>query len=136
MSLIDNENLFCEDQAITASGDTDSTNVIDVLAAGKGAGNLIPIVGRVTTTFTSGGSAKLQMKVYTGTAADDVSTLLTQSDAIAVATCAQGYKFKIPALPKSGVLRFLKITWAVTAAKMTAGAVSAYIGTPEETNVT
>ena len=135
MSLLDAEGKFSEDQAITASGNTNSTNVVDNLVAGKGGGNLIPIQIKVTTAFASATTiANLTCHLYTGSTAGCV-TLLQSSNTLTEAQLVAGAKFSMASLPKTGVLQYLKFVFSVAGAKFSAGKISAYLGTPEETNV-
>lgn len=127
--LIDKANTFATNYAPTAVGTTYS-DVID-LGVGRDIGGAVTenlkLLCQVVTTFTSGGSATLQVQLQAST---DNSTFVTlsQSDAIAVASLLQGYKFLesgLPSGPYTTLYRYLRLAFVVGTAAMTAGALSA-----------
>jgi hypothetical protein len=124
--LIDQQNQFSAAQAVTSTGSTPSTNVIDLGVArdiGGGTSGPLFLLCEVTTPFTSGGSATLQVQVQTS--ADNSSwSILDQSDAIPVASLVQGYKF-LPNKLAGPTQRYLRLNYAVGTAAMTAGALTA-----------
>jgi hypothetical protein len=124
--LIDQQNQFSAAQAVTSTGSTPSTNVIDLGVArdigGATSGPLF-LLCEVITPFTSGGSATLQVQVQTSV--DNSSwSILDQSDAIPVASLVQGYKF-LPNKLAGPTQRYLRLNYAVGTAAMTAGALTA-----------
>ncbi len=128
--LIDQQNQFSSAQAVTSTGSTPSTNIIDLGVArdigGASSGPLF-LLCEATTPFTSGGSATLQVQVQT--APDNAGSPgtwvpLDQSDAIPVASLAQGYKF-LPNKLGGPTQRYLRLNYVVGTAAMTAGALTA-----------
>ena len=124
--LIDQQNQFSAAQAVTSTGSTPSTNVIDLGVArdiGGAASGPLFLLCEVVTPFTSGGSATLQVQVQTS--ADNSSwSILDQSDAIPVAALVQGYKF-LPNKLAGPTQRYLRLNYSVGTAAMTAGALTA-----------
>ncbi len=126
--------------SFTTSANTDSANTIDVSqvaasASGKGrdigVGDApeLQIAVMVMTSF-AGSGANLQVLLQTapdnGAGAPGSWSIIQESPVIGVAALVAGYKinaFKIP----PGVQKFLKLTYVVTGANMTAGAIAAGI---------
>jgi hypothetical protein len=116
--LIDKQNQFSDAQAVTATGSTASTNVIDL-----GVARHLALLCEVVTPFTSGGSATLRVQVQTSS--DNAAwTTLAQSDDVPVASLVQGYRFLPNELP-GGTSRYLRLNYVVGTAAMTAGAITA-----------
>ncbi|MBS0520515.1 MAG: hypothetical protein JSR90_17600 [Proteobacteria bacterium] len=124
--LIDSQNQFSSAQAVTSTGATASTNVIDLGVARDVGGAVtepLMLLCEVTTPFASGGSATMQVQVQTS--ADNSSwATLAQSDAIPVASLVQGYRFLPGDLP-GPTSRYLRLNYVVGTAAMTAGAFTA-----------
>ena len=124
--LIDQQNQFSASQAVTATGLTASTNVVDLGVArdiGGAVSDQLALLCEVVTPFTSGGSATLQVQVQTSPD-NSAWSILVQSDAIAVASLVQGYKF-LPNEVPGGTSRYLRLNYVVGTATMTAGAITA-----------
>ena len=132
--LIDAQNLFSsqtQGDTPTSIGGAVSTNIIDLGVArdiGGAVTDQLMLLCEVTTAFTSGGSATLQVQFQTapdnGSGAPGSWSTLSQSDAIAVASLVQGYKFLPGELP-GGTLRFLRLNYVIATAVMTAGVLKA-----------
>jgi hypothetical protein len=131
--LIDKQNQFSADagDTPTSTGSSVSTNVIDLGVArdiGGAVTDQLMLLCEVVTAFTSGGSATLQVQFQTapdnGSGAPGSWSTLAQSDAIAVASLVQGYKFLPGELP-GGTQRFLRLNYVVGTAAMTAGTLKA-----------
>ena len=132
--LLDAQTLFSNTPAAggdapTSTGATDSTNVID-LGVARDIGDAVTeglyLLCEVVTAFASSGSATLAVEVQTS--ADNSSwSVLYQSAAVPVASLVQGYRFLLGApLSQSGAPgRYLKITYVIGTAAMTAGALVA-----------
>lgn len=120
--LIDKQTQFSDAQAVTSTGSTDSTNIIDLGVARDVSGPVaeqLALLCVVNTTFTSSGSATLKVQVQTSP--DNSSwSILEQSDDIAVASLVQGYRF-LPGMLVGPTSRYLKLTYVVGTAAMTAG---------------
>ena len=124
--LLDNQNQFSSAQAVTSTGSTTSTNVIDLGVArdiGGAVTDQLMLLCEVVTAFTSGGSATLQVQFQTSPD-NSAWSILAQSDAIPVASLVQGYKFLPGELP-GGTSRYLRLNYVVGTAAMTAGALTA-----------
>lgn len=139
------QQIFSDDQAITASAD--STNVIDLGVAatpfgaaaalnqdvGKGAG--IPLLVQVTTAMEAVGAATLTFNVSTG-ATTALGTTIATVGPIAKADLVAGYQIPIQILPNQITERYLGIEYVVATGPMTAGNVTAGITMGNQTNVT
>ena len=124
--LIDKQNQLSDAQAVTSTGSTASTNVIDLGVARDIAGGVVDarkLLIQVNTTFTSGGSATLQVQVQTSADNSSWSTL-AESAAIPVASLVQGYRFFENGVP-GPTSRYLRLNYVVGTAAMTAGKLDA-----------
>lgn len=80
----------------------------------------------VDTAFTSGGAATLTVSLMGDTdSAFGTEVVLAASDAIAVATLAAGYTFRLPVPPNAMNYNYFRLKYDVGVANMTAGAISA-----------
>ncbi len=131
--LIDKQNQFSADagDTPTSTGSLASTNIIDLGVArdiGGAVTDQLMLLCEVVTAFTSGGSATLQVQFQTapdnGSGAPGSWSTLAQSDAIAVASLVQGYKFLPGELP-GGTQRFVRLNYVTGTAALTAGALKA-----------
>jgi hypothetical protein len=124
--LIDKQNQLSDAQAVTSTGSTPSTNVIDLGVAREVGGAVtdhLMLLCEVTTPFTSGGAATLKVQVQTSPD-NSAWTTLAQSDDVPVASLVQGYRFLPGELP-GGTSRYLRLNYVVGTAAMTAGALTA-----------
>lgn len=143
--ILSAQQLFSDDQAITASAD--STNVIDTGVRGTpfggaaalhgdiGKGNPIPILAQVTTAFTAAGAATMVINVSTG-ATTALGTTIASVGPIAVADLVAGYQMAIQVLPNQITERYLGLEYVVATGPMTAGNLTAGITMGNQTNVT
>jgi hypothetical protein len=148
--VLDNEVIFSDKQAITASGATASTNVLDLGAPGVTAYNAvtlrrrlgrgpIPLLLKVDQAF-AGAMTTLQVDVQEGDAADFSGTnrVVASFGAIAKASLVPGYQFPYKVLPRDIKQRYLRFLYtmddAATAGQITAAIVAAvddgYVGHP------
>lgn len=148
--VLDNENLFSDEQAITASGATASTNVLDLGATGTTAYNAvqlrrrlgrgpIPFYLQVTEAF-AGALTTMSFTVQAGDAEGFGGTNQTvyATPAIAKADLVVGYQLPFKVLPRDIKYRYLRLLYTTdgtaTAGKVTAGIVAAvddsYVGHP------
>lgn len=131
--IIDKENSFSDEQAITATAD--SENVIDLGAAGLDAGEPLHINAQVVEAMTAAGSATLTVSLVTDAdAAFSDPTTLVSTAAIAVADLVAGKYLPISFLPADAE-QFVKLVYTVATGPMTAGKISAHIGGPRQSNV-
>ncbi len=118
---LDKQNLYSEDQALTATAA--STNVIDHTVAETGPGEAVEIIAQVTEDFAGGTSVAVTLQTDSdeafGTAQDVVSTA-----AVAVASLTAGYQFRLSTLPV-GLAQYTRLNYTVvgtpTAGTVTAG---------------
>lgn len=128
--ILDKENLFSEDQAITVTAV--STNVIDLGAdhARVQLNNEKPadVFVQVTTAFASGTSVKATLQADDDEAFGSAVTV-AETAAIATAALVAGYQFKLGRLPRLGTAdkRYLRMNYTVVgtfdAGKVVAGLV-------------
>lgn len=134
-------------QSPTAVAANDSTDVIDLHMSGipalanlqgardLGIGTRLKLTTRVTTTFTSGGAATLQVALAgapdNGSGAPGSYTTWWLSPVYALATLVQGarlYEIDMPRPPAGvGVPRFLKMIYTIGTAVMTGGTLQSFI---------
>jgi hypothetical protein len=128
----------------TTGANTDSANIMDVSQMASSASGLgrdigigddpaLEIYVAIQTAFVGSGAS---MQIYLQAAPDGGSgtpgsyTILLESQVYAVAGLTAGteiFRTKIPAAPSSLVPKFYKLTYVVTGANMTAGAIIAGI---------
>lgn len=133
--ILDKQNLFSEDQAITATAN--STNIIDMGADDSLVNSPnekdVELYVQVTSDF-----ATLTSLTVTLTTDNDVAfgseTTLFSSAAIAAASLVAGYKFRLPRV-KDGVERYLRLTYTVAGSNATAGTVTAGLVLDSQTGV-
>jgi hypothetical protein len=126
-------NTYSDAQALTSTGNTDSTNTIDQLADGDTFE--APFIRvKVNTTFTSGGSATLAVNLITD---DDVAFGSPKTfplvAATAVASLTAGtvlYQGRLPI----GMQHYHKLQYVIGTAAMTAGKVDAFLTEAVPTN--
>ena len=136
------QQLFSDDQAITASAD--STNVIDLGVPGTpfdaaaplnqdiGKGNKIPILIQVTEDFNT--LTTLEIKISTGATTALGTTVI--SKVVALADLVVGYQFPVEVLPNELTKRYLGIEYAVVGTDPTTGKITAGITMGNQTNIT
>ena len=119
--LLDNENLFCENQEIT-SGEIVSQNVI---AFGKNDVSFVPVVIQSVADFSS--LSALSVKIQTSENADFANPIDLAQSTLGLDELKAGSTFPITFLPKGnkGYMRLLFVVdGSETTGKITAGAVA------------
>jgi len=119
--ILDKQNLFSDDQAVTVTAD--STNVIDLGTAGLGKGEPVRLIAQVTTTFTGGTSLKASL-VTSDSSTFNGATTLVETAAIARATLVAGYEFGLGGFMPEEIKRYNKLVYTVVGT-MTAGTITA-----------
>ncbi|MAE50080.1 hypothetical protein CMI48_04620, partial [Candidatus Pacearchaeota archaeon] len=71
--ILDKENLYSDDQALTTTAD--STNVLDLGVANRGPGNPMLILIQVTTTFAGGTDVTIDLETDDNTSFSSLSTI-------------------------------------------------------------
>ncbi|HYD04114.1 MAG TPA: hypothetical protein VEC60_00225 [Reyranella sp.] len=131
--LIDKQNQFSADagDSPTGTGSTASTNIVDLGIArdiGGAVTDQLALLCQVSTAFTSGGSATLQVQFQTapdnGAGAPGTWATLAQSDTIPVAALVAGYRF-LPNEVPGPTQRFVRLNYVIGTAAMTGGAIKA-----------
>lgn len=140
--ILSAQQLFSDDQAITASAD--STNVIDLGVPGTpfgavttlnrdvGKGNKIPILIQVTEAFDN--LTSLEIKISTGATTGLGTTVI--SKVVLLADLLVGYQFPVEVLPNEITERYLGIEYVVVGTAPTVGKVTAGISMGNQTNIT
>lgn len=133
--ILDSQNLFSDDQAITASAA--STNVIDLGAPGTpvgaysaqsvDAGNSgIRVLIQVTEDFATLTSLTVSVQTDNDVAWGSAATILS-TPAIAAASLVAGYKFAIIEVPIHTTERYLRLYYTVGGSNATAGKITASV---------
>jgi hypothetical protein len=140
--ILSAQQIFSNDQAITASAD--STNVIDLGVPGtpygavaplnndKGKGNKVPILIQVTEAFNT--LTSLEIKISTGATTALGTTVI--SKVVPLADLVLGYQFPVEVLPNEIDERYLGIEYVVVGTAPTTGKITAGITMGNQTNVT
>lgn len=136
------QQLFSDDQAITASAD--STNVIDLGLPGTpygaaaslnqdiGKGAKIPFLAQVTEAFNN--LTSLEIRLSTGATAALGTTIASQ--VILAADLVVGKQMNLDFLPNGIVEQFLGVEYVVVGTAPTTGKITAGITMGVQTNVT
>jgi hypothetical protein len=128
--ILDKENLFSEDQAITATAV--STNVIDLDKAGMGKGEPVYVFAQVTEDFAT--LTSLQIDVQTDTVAAFSSPTTLQGASVAVAGLTAGKQIPLGILT-GDVEQFVRLNYTVTGSNATAGKFVSGLTLDVQTNV-
>lgn len=133
--IIDRFNEFSDSQAPDTVATHASTNVVDLLAAGGIEGKPYYLVIQVPTAVTSDGSATVTFALQTDSAVGFGSAVtLWTSAAIAKTALTAGTKVIRLALNGLALNRYLRVTYAVGTAALTAGAFDAFLTADGDTN--
>ena len=136
------EQLFSDDQAITANAD--STNVIDLGVPGTpydaaaalnqdiGKGAKVPLLVQVTAAFDN--LTSLTINLSTGSTTALGTTIASQT--IVLADLIAGKQINLDFLPNGIVERYLGVEYVVTGTAPTAGTITAGITMGVQTNFT
>jgi hypothetical protein len=127
--IFDKQNLFSEDQAITVTAD--SSNIIDLGAAGADGGVPIDLFVKVTTAFAGGTSLAVTITASAAAAMTNEVTLFS-SGAVAVADLVAGYEFRSSVIPHHS-LRYIQAQYTVVGV-MSDGAIFAGLALARQTN--
>jgi len=121
--------VFSDAQAITASGTTDSTNVLDteVTASNIGGGTPIWLVCRVNTTFACATSGTMIVALQNCATSGGTYASIAISPTYTVGTLAKGLDALTIPLPNDN-LRYLKLLFTnAVGSGMTAGKFDAFL---------
>lgn len=136
MGMLDNSTKLAIAQAVTATGDTASTNIYDSQSpdnAEIGLNEDLWVVATVATTATSSGSATVQAVLQDS--ADGVTFADVLSGRVApVASLVEGAELML-AQPPVGMRRYFRVAFRVGTAALTAGAFNAFVSMDVQKNV-
>lgn len=121
--------IFSNAQAITASGNTTSTNYVDteVAASNIGGGTPLWLVCRVNTTFTDATSGALTVTLNTCATSNGTYVVLATGRVYSVGVLVKGLDVLTIPLPADN-LRYLGLTYANTVGSgFTAGKLDAFL---------
>jgi len=136
--MLDNEIIFAEAQAVTATGDTASTNVYDCGGAnGQGdagqTGENLWVQAFCSTSATSGGSATVQA-VLQDSADNSTFADVIAGAVVAVASVTAGTAL-LQVQPPPGMRRYWRVVWRVGTAVLTAGKFDAFVSNTLQRNI-
>jgi hypothetical protein len=138
MGMLDSEIIFSAAQAVTATGDTASTNVYDSGGAnGQGdmgqTGENLWFNATVNTAFTSGGAGTLQVVIQDS--ADNATFAdVTTGPVFALAALTLGAVL-LQIQPPPGMRRYSRLAYRGAVAVFTAGKVDGYVSNTIQRNV-
>lgn len=133
--ILDTQEEFSVAQAVTATGDTASTNIYDTLVSGPddGIGEPLWLVAQVNAAAASAGAATLSVVFQQS---DDASTWSDAliGPAIALAGLTANTPILRTRLPIGLTKRYFRVVWRVGTAALTAGTFSAFFTTGVQAN--
>lgn len=138
MGMLDQEVMFSDGQAVTATGDDASTNIYDTGGAnGQGdagqTGENLWVNVLVNTTATSGGSATVQA-VFQDSADNSSYADVVAGPSVAVANVTAGTVL-LQVQPPVGTRRYWRVVYRIGTAVLTAGKFDAYISNTLQRNI-
>ena len=128
MSTLDKKLIFSEDQAITSTGDTDSTDVYNSEVTRPEVGGKAVLEVTVDTAFTSGGAGTLAVSFQDSANGSSWRVNTIQTRAFALDELVEGARLVAIPLPFE-VRQYMKVVYTVATAAMTGGTVNARIVT-------
>jgi len=141
--LLDENTLFSEDQAVTATAA--STNYMDLgspatvpgapaaLVRNIGGANDIPLLVQVTAAFATLTSLTVSIEVDDNTSFSSARTVASTA-AIPAAELVAGYIASLSVLPHTINERYMRLKYTVGGSNATAGTITASIATGLQTN--
>lgn len=138
MGMLDQEVLFSDAQAVTATGDDASTNIYDTGGAnGQGdagqTGENLWVNVFVNTTATSGGAATVQA-VFQDSADGTTFADVVAGAVFAIANVTAGTALLL-VQPPVGTRRYWRVVYRIGTAVLTAGKFDAYISNTIQRNI-
>lgn len=115
--LLDSQNLFSDDQAITTSSDSDN-----IIKFSKGDISYLPFLVQVTKAFSA--LTSLKISVVTSESEDFSSSTTLLEATKPLAELVEGAKFPFTHIPK-GNLGYMKLTYTVEGTSETTGKITA-----------
>ena len=137
MGMLDNYGKLASAQAVTATGDTASTNIYDNGSANASdnsmTGENLWINAVVDTTATSGGAATMQAVLQDSADGSTFADVLA-GPVVALASITAGAVL-LQVQPPVGMRRYFRIAWRVGTAVLTAGKFTAYVSNTLQRNI-
>lgn len=132
--ILDKQLELSDAQAETTVAAHDSDNIIDLSVFGDAKNELYAVI-QIPVAVTSGGAATVQFKLISDSDSGFATAPVTHFDsgAVAKATLVAGYRVLAMRLP-IGVKRFIKTTYTIGTAVLTAGAFDAFLTKEVQTN--
>ena len=138
MGMLDQEVMFADNETVTATGDTASTNVYDT--GGANGQNEAALTGEnlwinavVRTTATSGGSATIQA-VFQDSPDNSTFTDRVLGAVVPVASAVAGYPL-LQVQPPIGTQRYWRVVFRIATAALTGGTFDAYVSNALQRNI-
>lgn len=129
--ILDKGNLFSENQAITA---TDDSQYALELPENVGRGKPVPLLIQVTQDFAAAGAATLEVALQDSSSKDAATFAdVVKTPAIALATLKAGYKIPLAFVPYS-TKKYIRLNYTVATGPMTAGKITAGIVADVQSN--
>lgn len=139
--ILDAQNMFSDDQAITATAI--SENVLDLGVPGTpvkgsqlerdiGPGTKIPLLVQVTEDFDALTSLSISIEVSAAAGLTSAKVLATQS--ILLADLVAGKQLSIDCIPNDADLRYLGLRYTVVGTNPTVGKITASVSGGNDTN--
>ena len=137
MGMLDNYGKLASAQAVTATGDTASTNIYDNGSANASdnsmTGENLWVNAVVDTTATSGGAATMQAVLQDSADGSTFADVLA-GPVVALASITAGAVL-LQVQPPVGMRRYFRIAWRVGTAVLTAGKFTAYVSNTLQRNI-
>lgn len=128
--ILDNQTIYSNAQAVTATGDTASTNSYDHGLGNSGVGMAVPggglwLIVKTNAAVTSGGAATVQAVLQDSADNTTFADVMTLNAPAALAALGANRTIAIARFP--GVLRrYTRVVYRVGTAALTAGTFSAF----------
>jgi hypothetical protein len=134
--ILDKQLMLQDPTSTLITSSAASTNIYDAgaprdIGVNDGPGATPMVVVTITTSFTAGGAATLQMQIQASVdSAFTTPIILGQTDAIPKASLIAGAQIKLPVPPMppqaaTGLARYYRLYWVVATGPMTAGVLEA-----------
>lgn len=125
--ILDDQATYASAQAVTATGDTASSNSYDhgPASMGQGSGNLW-LITKTVAAVTSGGAATVQAVLQDSADNSTFADVMTLNPAAAIAALGSNKVQSVSRFPGT-VRRYTRVVFRVATAVLTAGTFSAFV---------
>ena len=129
--ILDNQATYSAAQAVTATGDTASSNSYDHGPGNSGGGAYSPggglwLVAKTNAAVTSGGAATVQVVLQDSADNATFADVLVATPALALAALGANKTVALTRFPGT-LRRYTRVVWRVGTAVLTAGTFSAFV---------